>query len=500
MSTFRKKVVRRAAGAVIDTLENRRLLSTVSLVPQPDGTNELKITGTSGKDNVYVFDDPINNFVEVVDDKNGNGIAEGSEVHLFPNSNLSIIHADMKGGDDRLEIHGITSYEAKDRSFEIDMGDGNDTFLFTTDPAKDVPLGLDSDSLGGDISDGSDFNFNIHGDAGNDKLTVDFTRTSIVASAVTVQIDASSGNDTVNLNLPNSDSLEAIGEFIRPDDVTQPDVILLPGADVIVDIDLGGGNDTLNQDVNTEIFNRSDVSINVLGQTGKDVYNDYEDFSLEDNSSLTVNADLGSGDDRYHGEFNFNSVGVQQASQVQPAELPIVGQGINIDESSQANFILHGSDGNDKLEVDHLDETAIGSIGLQQPARIDGLMNVQLYGGDGNDLAEIDLNPGPSVDLGLTGLFRGVVSGDNGNDHTRIDILAGGEGGTWDLTENGGIGNDSLGAAFQDESQFGVNYGPRGGILVDGGSGTDKWDTEGNGNFKLRSDETLDESLEQPFI
>ena len=45
-----------------------------------------------------------------------------------------------------------------------------------------------------------------------------------------------------------------------------------------------------------------------------------------------------------------------------------------------------------------------------------------------------------------------------------------------------------------------MRYGPRSGILVDGGAGTDKYDTEGNGTFKLRSVEVLDESLENPFL
>jgi len=130
------------------------------------------------------------------------------------------------------------------------------------------------------------------------------------------------------------------------------------------------------------------------------------------------------------------------------------------------------------------------------------------------------------------GIFRGIVSGEDGNDKLRIDIVAGGEGGIdmasgvngvgpvfnpgqYDLSVLGGPGKDTLGAAFLDISAFfpistagasgpgvgvgQVDYGPRGGILVDGGSGTDKYDTEGNGVFKLRSVETLDESLELPF-
>src|SRR5205814_972790 len=123
-----------------------------------------------------------------------------------------------------------------------------------------------------------------------------------------------------------------------------------------IDVDLGGGNDTLNQHVNTVIFNDSFVTINALGQTGKDKYNDYEDFSVTNGSTFTVNADLGSGDDRYDGEFNFRSV-TPIAAAIQPdAIVPVSGGGINVDQTSSANFILHGADGNDKLEVDDVEE------------------------------------------------------------------------------------------------------------------------------------------------
>src|SRR6478736_738033 len=84
MRKFRSsKAVRFAAGAVIDTLESRRLLSTVSVSPNGDGTNTLNAIGTNGNDNLYLFDNANSNFVEVVDDKNHDGIADASEVFLF---------------------------------------------------------------------------------------------------------------------------------------------------------------------------------------------------------------------------------------------------------------------------------------------------------------------------------------------------------------------------------------------------------------------------------
>jgi hypothetical protein len=243
--------------------------------------------------------------------------------------------------------------------------------------------------------------------------------------------------------------------------------------------------------------------------------------------------DLGAGKDRYHSEFNFNSGGLPTLAGTGGADFTTNGRvdgdsGLQVDISSAARFNIHGSDGDDKLEVDDIETEEVPTGGLPfSTSFISGLFDVKLYGGDGNDLAEIDLNPDSVVNVTESGIFRGIVSGDDGNDKLRIDIVAGGEGGIpapvvsgpfpflagqFDLSMLGGPGKDTLGAAFLDLGALqtmatngpaiqlgGVDYGPRGGILVDGGSGTDKWDTEGNGHFKLRSVEVEDDTLENPF-
>jgi len=145
-------------------------------------------------------------------------------------------------------------------------------------------------------------------------------------------------------------------------------------------------------------------------------------------------------------------------------------------------------------------------------------MDMEVHGGANNDLCEIDLNPTAIVSVGTSGTFRGIVSGDDGKDHCRLDVLASGGGlpvaiaqpdvatlgaGQFDLAVLGGGDNDIIGAAF-DLITPGENttqhYGPRGAILVDGGRGIDKYDTEGNGIFNLRGLETLDDTLENPFF
>src|SRR5438874_10490644 len=127
-----RKSIRSATGPVIDTLESRRLLSTVALVDNGDGSNTLKITGTNGKDTVTVYDDPINNAVEVVDDKNHDGIEDPGEVTTFTDANLHNVNANMKKGDDTVNIEPVSTYDGQQRSFDIDLKEGNDHFTFVS--------------------------------------------------------------------------------------------------------------------------------------------------------------------------------------------------------------------------------------------------------------------------------------------------------------------------------------------------------------------------------
>src|SRR5438477_9690242 len=194
-------LVKRAAFAAIETLENRRLLSTVALVDNGDGSNTLKITGTNGKDTVTVYDDPINNAVEVVDDKNHDGIEDPGEVTTFTDANLHNVNANMKKGDDTVNIEPVSTYKTQQRSYDVDLKEGNDHFTFVspTEPEDGGATGsLNVEPLGADISQNSDISFTVEGESGNDHLTFDLSRTSILTSAVSINADTESGNDTVD--------------------------------------------------------------------------------------------------------------------------------------------------------------------------------------------------------------------------------------------------------------------------------------------------------------
>src|SRR3954469_3723443 len=109
MNTRNARIIRNAASAAIEELEGRRLLSTVTLVDNGDGSNTLKIVGTNSKDVVHIYDDPKNNSVEVIDDKNHNDVTEAGESTEFLDANLHNVDANMKKGDDTVTIEPISS-------------------------------------------------------------------------------------------------------------------------------------------------------------------------------------------------------------------------------------------------------------------------------------------------------------------------------------------------------------------------------------------------------
>lgn len=516
----------RIAFAAIETLEQRRLLSTVSLVNNPDMSTTLRITGTNSKDTVTIYDDPANNSVEVVDDKNHNGIEDPGEVHTFTNANLHNVNADMKKGDDTVEIEPVSTYDGQQRSFDIDLKEGNDHFTFVspTLPEDGTTGAQQVEPNGADITDRSDISFTVEGESGNDHLRFDLSRTSIDTSAVSINADTESGNDTVDLLLPDATFGErgiVSSSSGAPEPVALDSIVGgIPG-ELQAQIDLGSGKDTMNLTTLTGIQG-SIANINVLGDSGNDTFNDHEDFGVFNGGSLTVNSNLGSGDDRYHGLFAIGN-GRLPTMVTEPLGSLQSAPTIEIGTESSASFNIQGSTGNDKLEFD---DTNIPNVFSTQPifgpvpllfAPIEGLLDMEAHGGANNDLCEIDLDPSAVVSVGTQGTFRGIVSGDDGKDHCRLDVLASGgtepavaEGniatilaGQFDLSVLGGGDNDTIGASFElvpDAENTPDHYGPRGAILVDGGRGTDKYDTEGNGIFNLRGLETLDESLENPFF
>jgi hypothetical protein len=263
------------------------------------------------------------------------------------------------------------------------------------------------------------------------------------------------------------------------------------------------------------------VDINVLGDSGKDTFNDHEDFGLTD-TTYTVNADLGSGDDSYDAHFTFGNGQLRPTTdQVVPDGVLMGEPTIEIAQDSTASFNIQGSTGNDSLITHDTNipnvnggEQIFGPVPIVLGAAISGEIDMEAHGGFGNDVVVLDLNPTAIITVGPTGTFRGIVSGDDGADRVRLRVVGDGGAsgpliaqaptlGTFDLAALGGGDNDKVSVAFlllDDAENNPDHYGPRGAILLDGGRGTDRYLVLGNGLVNVRGVEILDPTLEKPFI
>jgi len=517
----RNRSIRRAAITALENLEQRRLLAaqvTINVHDTPYFGETLDIHGTTGKDQITVFDDPGNARFVVWVDKNHNGTATESEVTEINQSDydeeINTVLVDSDKGDDTVNYYLVSTFEEPPitvtgaqggdqielpgvhRSIEIDLAAGKDSFLFysPTEELDDVLANhVSPDPAGADVTNGSDINLEVEGQEGDDTITTDLSNTTVSESTFLINMDAAQNNDTVNFIAPT-----LVAEQIGVDPVTvgtdQVKGILQPTL-VQVQVDLGSGNNTYNQTLATDVVGEAILKINVNGGSGKDVVNDLDvDIQIEFNSGVSVNANLGAGDDTYHGEFVFSNFGVP-------------------DRSSVLAYNVQAGDGNDNVKFDDFegDTPPTGAHGPgTAPSAIEGLFDLQSYGGNGNDNLQIDFNEdeGLAPPIGVEGgTFRALLSGDYGNDKVRLDVAIAGESrGTYDIALLGGGGDDTMGARwFNPNDEIGTSfgeYGPRGGILVDGGRNNDKFDTEeigfGASVFIVRACEKLVESLENP--
>jgi len=517
----RKNPIQRAVFSALENLEQRRMLSAsvkIQVIDTPFEGETLQVTGTTGKDQISVYDDPQGQQFFVWVDKNHNGTATGSEITNIQQSDydeeINTVLVDSDKGDDTVNYYLVSSYGTGDfvgtsanpaavvvdgigthRSIEIDLAAGNDTFSFSSpteflddEIAKDIPV----DSFGADITNGSDVNLEVEAQEGNDVANINLGRTTVVESEVRINADMAAGNDTVNFTTPDFTQGEEIGQLgIMTAGEQEPPIEGFGPTILQLQVDLGSGNNTMNSDLSCNVDTDASLLINVNGGSGKDVVNDFANIAVRDGSTVAYNANLGSGDDKFHSEFYWGEGGSR------------------VDRTSQLGYNVQAQDGNDDVKFDdaNFDERPIDPAGDFIGNEIQGSVNLQAYGGNGNDSVQIDFSAtegSPPVNVS-GGYFRGLVSGDYGNDKVRLDVEIGGESfGTYDFSVLGGGGDDTLGVRWNNPNdEWGImpgEYGPGGGILVDGGRNNDKYDTEfdelGISPFIVRACEKLVESLE----
>jgi hypothetical protein len=482
----------RAIRSAIEAMEPRRLFS-VSVTPvDSDGdlVNELLINSDSASDNVLVFDDPQNSKTDVVIDTNDNGVFDVGEVNYQFSQIFEEFEATMNGGNDHFTYYLVSDLTMPwatdlDRAVLVDLGSGSNKFLATSPTSGTTPSGTDVDSDGADIGCDADVNIQVEGGSSTDVITVDFARTTIEGARVNVDINGSYGNDNITVNTPDYNQGE--DGIVACKDLASTLQALtvasgIPSA-VTVFVETGDGTNTTTFNVASDVEDNSTLDINTRGGANVDtVYANvavgtFSNSGYSSRSGLDFYADLRGGNDVFKGTYNLQT-----------------GQTF-LGKNSEVRSMVLGGDGNDNIR--YLDtRPAFGDSG-----DIAGLLDLEGRGNNGDDRVEVDLDTlgGARLTVTSTGEFRAIVHGDSGNDGVFVDAVSGANStGLFDIAVYGDTGNDKVSLAFKNDGlNTAANY--RGGkARLDGGLGTDRWDTEGNVLYNRLSTEILDESLQAP--
>jgi len=531
------KALQGAACACLEQLEVRRLMSSSYYQPkapppkyqpkEPECTAQtydtdrnrcyetLKICGTERCDTVTIWDDAKCDTLTVWIDKDGDKCIDECEVKEY--KDVQKIEVDLKGGDDKLKYVLVSDLCRDKRNIKIDLGCGDDCFEIESGclPQKrgDTRLEVASSTTEGehgsaDITDCSELCLDVKGNDGNDRLNFNFAKTSIKDSKVTINADAGKGNDCVEYSLPALGEVEQMPPTLVSANGTDgpglPGLEAIGNSSVKATFNLGSGCNTMKLQTRTFIAD-SKVETCIIGGCDSDKVYDEQAFALLGCTTYSVKTDLGGGNDSYCQTLNANNY---------------------IDCKASACFEVKGGDGCDELKTridkgEREEENPQLTSEEELFSGIQGSLAIVFDGGCGNDKVSIDLSC-VALSVGEKGKLKLHGIGGDGNDCVevvaRVDECSKG---CYDIQVLGGKGDDKVALGFQDDScgreepntlavaefRFG-NYTPkqpapksRHGLVLDGGSGCDQWDTEGNKGEEVcpRNVERLCEGLLPPF-
>jgi hypothetical protein len=403
----------------LDQLSARIVPAVVLTQLDLDGdgaADDIRITGDLRNNKVTIHDDG-QSLLQVQIDANGDGdVADGGDLaqqYAFTGDSM-VVEVNLGAGSDSVQYIADAPMLTSARTVTANLGGGNDTFVWN--------MGTNL------INSKSRIALDVTTGFGAD--TVDVTFGQVLASVVSVRTDLGAGIDSYDLAFGNIDEK----------------------ASVDVDTDLGSGPNTHSVTLAGVGFNiQGVVDMAIVGGNQKDTVqvrlnNDVGGGAADPPSRLSITADLLGGDDVFQGV------------------LDATGVNFRVDDRSQASISVRGGAGNDNLSVSR-DGT---NVMLIDP---DAIMAIDLDGGLGNDT--IGVNFGGSNAWQIEGTLRVRLEGGAGADVLNCLLSNNSTSpGAYDVAVHGGDGTDSV--TFGLTSSGGATtFGPAGGVILDGGAGTD---------------------------
>jgi hypothetical protein len=432
----------------LEALEERSLLSVaISQFTPADGMLGLRVV-TSGRDDTVTITDDQQAGTSTV-------VADGRQQvfdHVFAHFDLQL-HSKkdqltfLEAGTDA----GGNSLFNRHLDMRVDLGTGENHFTFNPAQANNQPA---------DIFPHSEVNLNVVGHNGNDFVNISFD--DIAESRINVNVHGIGGGKTPDAPGTVRDSI-VFGH--------DGGLAGIRGSSVDVNVGLGRGdinflfNDHVDLGHLPEVPGPAGFGPSTMNVTIRDSarHKDVDNVTLLMNgvvntdSTLTVNTDLGGGNNSLNAKFDTDTFAIAGGA---------------------AHFNVLTGAGNDKI--------SFASIHQNQAIVLGGNLDINIVGGSGTDSIRTDFGGAGFTDdpaavaKGVTNrAFRMRIDGGSGDDMVKVN-LANSPTATldYDVAILGGSGNNDI--MFIGTNPVGgmPTFGPSGSVLIDGNGGS--VDTFGN--------------------
>jgi hypothetical protein len=419
--------IRRMSLSSIESLEQRICpsVTVAHLDLDSDGSaDDLKIVGGNESSKINITDVGMAQGKILLDlDINGDGdFADAGDLQgslLEVLDDTCVIKLQLGGGNDQV-VYALSQHlSASQRQLAVDLGNGNDEFIFQ--------------GIGKTVGNESALRISLQAGAGNDLLHLQLPH--VIESEVVIDGIMGAGNDKVGM-----------------DTTFSPGIVIDYYAVLDINIDLGKGTNSLFADLGCHvgIFSQGAARLDILGGSGIDTISMLTGFAVGNgslSSALSINADLGGGND------SFSCFTAR----------------LDVNLNSSLLISASGGAGNDGMAVGFL-STALPS----RQTELKGLAQFELLGGAGNDELYSLFNDDYSKLL-LNGQLLVVLNGGDGADilTASLKLTTNVSTGNYSLVALGGAGKDSF-VVDVHAAGFTLTFGTAGKLLIDGGLQADK--------------------------